>query len=159
MDEEVFANGLSSLEAKDYNSAARDFESALKSIDGHNGQYNRVASYLGLARVLINDDSGLLMCRDAAGNEKTNGDVFLNVACAEWHSNQRKRAIDAVHKGLQIDPKHQKLKQALLMLDARKRSVIGFLDRNHFINRLLGRFSRGKSPEITVHALIILSRV
>ena len=159
MDEEVFANGLSSLEAKDYNSAVRDFESALKSIDGHNDQYNRVASYLGLARVLINDDSGLLMCRDAAGNEKTNGDVFLNLACAEWHSNQRKRAIDAVRKGLQIDSKHRKLKQVLLMLDARKRSVISFLGRNHFINKSLGRFSRRKSPEITVHTLIIQSRV
>lgn len=159
MDAEVFAKGMSALESKDYDSAVRDFGTALNSIDKRDDQYNRVASYLGLARVLINDDSGLLMCRDAASNEKTNGDVFLNAACAEWRSNQRKRAIDVVYKGLKIDPKHSKLKQVLIMLDTRKRNAITFLDRNHIINRLLGRFSRRKSAEITVHTLIILSRV
>lgn len=159
MDAEIFANGLSALEAQDYRGAVRDFEAALGSVDEHDDQYNRVASFLGLARVLVNDDSGLLMCRDAASNEKTYGDVFLNTACAEWHSNQRKRAIDVVRKGLKIDSGHKQLKQILLMLDTRKRSIVGFLDRNHVINRMLGRFFRRKNSELTVHTLIILSRV
>ena len=159
MDEDAFKNGLNALEAKDYNGALRDFELVSNSIDKHHDQYNRIESFLGLARVLTNNDSGLLMCRDAAGHEKIYGDVFLNAACAEWHSNQRKRAIDTVYKGLEIDPKHQKLKQVLMMLDSRKRNVVRFLDRNHIINRLLGRLFRRKSPELTVHTLIILSRV
>jgi hypothetical protein len=159
MDAEAFSKGLYALEAKDYRGAVRDFEIVVKGIDEQDDEYHRVSSYLGLARVLTNDDSGLLMCRDAAGNEKTNGDVFLNAACAEWHSNQRKRAIDAAYKGLTIDPKHPKLKQVISMLDSRKRNVIGFLDRNHIINRLLGRLVRRQSTEITVHTLIILSRV
>ena len=159
MGEAAYSKGLDALKAKDYKGAVRDFELVVNSIDQSDDLYSRAASYLGLARVLTNDDSGLLMCRDAASNEKTYGDVFLNAACAEWHSNQRKRAIDTVNKGLEIDAKHSQLKQVILMLDTRKRSPIGFLDRNHVINRVLGRVSRRKSAEITVHTLIILSRV
>ena len=159
MDEEAYSNGLDALKAKDYKGAVRDFELVVNSIDESDEFYSRAASYLGLARVLTEDDSGLLMCRDAASNEKSYGDVFLNAACAEWHSNQRKRAIDTIHKGLEIDAKHSQLKQVIAMLDTRKRSAIGFLDRNHVFNRVLGRLSRRKGTEITVHTLIILSRV
>ena len=154
MDAEEFSKGLNALESEDYKGAVRDFELVAKSIDKHDDQYNRVASYLGLSRVLINDDSGLLMCRDAAGNEKTFGDVFLNTACAEWHSNQRKRAIDTVYKGLVVDSGHQQLKKVVAMLDSRKSSVINFLDRNHVLNRLLGRLLRRQSAPITVHTLL-----
>ena len=159
MDAKTFSDGLSALETKDYDGAARDFDIVVKSLDENHDQYNCAVSYLGLARVLTNNDSGLLLCRDAASNEKKYGDVFLNMACAEWHSQQRKRAIDAVRKGLKIDPKHQQLKQILLMLDTRKRNAISFLDRNHILNRILGRLVRKKTPEPTVHALIILNRV
>lgn len=154
MDAEAFANGLDALKVKDYKGAARDFDVVVKSVDVHDKQYNRVESYLGLARVLTNDDSGLLMCRDAAGNEKVHGDVFLNAACAEWHSNQRKRAIDVVYKGLKIDSGHPQLNKVAALLDSRKRSVIGFLGRNHILNRWLGRLLRRKNIEITVHTLL-----
>ena len=159
MDESVFANGLSALGAKDYDGAARDFDTVLNSIDMQDAQYNRVASYLGLARSLLGDDSGLLLCRDAASNETVSGDVFLNIACAEWHAGQRKRAIDAIHRGLEIAPDHQKLHLVLLLMDSRKRAAISFLDRDHILNRFLGRFLRRKSREMTVHTLIVASRV
>lgn len=154
MDAEAFSNGLDALKTRDYKGAVRDFEVVFKNIDEHDDQYNRIASYLGLSRVLTNDDSGLLMCRDAASNEKTLGDVFLNAACAEWHSSQRKRAIDAVYKGLKIDIDHPQLNKAVSILDSRKHSVIDFLDRNHILNKLLGRLCRRESAEITVHALL-----
>lgn len=154
MDAEAFSNGLDALKAKDYKGALRDFETVVNGVDQHHDQYNRVASYLGLARVLTDDDSGLLMCRDAASNETTYGDVFLNAACAEWHSNQRKRAIDAVYKGLKIDSGHPQLNKVVAMLDSRKHRVVNFLDRNHIINKLLGRLLRRQSMELTVHALL-----
>lgn len=154
MDAEAFADGLDALKAKDYKGAVRDFEVAVNSTDEHDDQYNRVESYLGLVRVLTDDDSGLLMCRDAASNEKTYGDVFLNTACAEWHSHQRKRAIDAVYKGLKIDSGHPQLNKVIVILDSRKRSVINFLDRDHIINKLLGRLFRRPVSTITVHTLL-----
>lgn len=150
----AFENGLDAMQAQDYKGAVRDFEEFFKEIDEHDDQYNRVESYLGLARVLTDDDSGLLMCRDAASDEAVYGDVFLNMACAEWHSNQRKRAIDAINKGLEIDSGHQQLNKVSAMLDGRKRNIIHFLDRDHFLNKFLGRFLRKKSPEITVHTLL-----
>lgn len=53
----------------------------LDSIDEHHEQYNSVLSYYGLSQVL----------------EVIEGDVFLNLACAELQSGNRKRAIDALH--------------------------------------------------------------
>lgn len=150
----VFENGLDAMRAQDYKGAVRDFEKAVNSIDEHHVQYNRIASYLGLARVLINDESGLLLCRDAASNEMANGDIFLNMACAEWHCENRKRAIDAINKGLDIEPDHHQLQQVMSKFDSRKRSIINFLARDHPFNRILGRILRSGSEKLTVHALL-----
>jgi len=154
MNTAVFENGLDAMKLQDYKGAARDFEEVLSGIDEHHVQYNRVESFLGLALVLTDDDSGLLMCRDASTGETSDGDVFLNLACAEWHSENRKRAIDAIYKGLSIDPGHQRLKQVVSKLDSRKRSVINFLVRDHPINKILGRILRRESEELTVHTLL-----
>ena len=154
MDTAVFENALTAMRAQDYHAAVRSFEVVLSSIDGHHEKYNLVASNLGLARVLTNDDSGLLMCRDAISDETANGDVFLNGACAEWHSNHRKRAIDAIHKGLKVDPAHKSLQSVVAKLEERKRCVLNFLVRDHPINKILGRLLRRQSEELTVHALL-----
>lgn len=157
MNIDAFERGLDALYAQDYKGAAREFDDALNTEDGkesQSDQYGRFSSYLGLAKVLNGDDSGLLTCRDAASSETTYGDVFLNVACAEWHSNNRKRAIDAIHKGVEIDPGHQQLNKAVSMLDSRKSNPINFLDRNHFLNKALGRLLRKKPVVITVNTLL-----
>jgi len=157
MNIEAFDRGLDALLAQDYKGAARDFEDALRGGDGKENQedqYGRFSSYLGLARVLTDNDSGLLMCRDAAGSETTYGDVFLNVACAEWYSNNRKRAIEAIHKGLEVDPGHQQLNKVIAMLDSRKKNPINSLSRDHVVNKFLGRLLRKHPVEITVHTLL-----
>ena len=154
MNTAAFEKGLNAMKAQDYKGAVRDFADALASIDKHHEQYNGVASCLGSTRVLIGEDRGLLMCRDAASNEPKNGDVYLNMACAEWHSNNRKRAIDAIYKGREVDPDHHQLQQVMVKLDSRKSNVINFLARHHPVNKILGRVFRRQSGELTVHALL-----
>ena len=154
MDKATFENALAAMKVQDYPAAVRDFEVTLNSIDEHHESYNLVESYLGLAKVLTNDDSGLLMCRDAFSDETDDGDVYLNVACAEWHSGHRKRAIDAINKGLAIQQDHKRLQAVVAMLEERKRCVINFLVRDHPINKILGRLLRRQSQELTVHALL-----
>jgi len=154
MDTESFDKGREALKAGDYRAAESKFNLAFQSIDEQHALYNRVASYLGMSQVLVSDLNGLLLCRDAASSETHDGDVFLNLACAEWHTENRGRAFDAIERGRKIDGKHEQLIRASLLLDTRRRNVIPPLPRNHFLNQLLGRLMRRSRERIPVHDLL-----
>ena len=154
MNTELFDKACEAFKAKDYKAAERAFREVMKSLDEHHVLYNRVASHLGLAQVLISDRNGLLLCRDAASSETADADVFLNLACAEWHTENRKRALDAVIRGRNIDASHDQLARACSLIDSRRRNVFPSLSRQHFLNRIVGRLMRRAQPEITVHSLL-----
>jgi len=113
-----------------------------------------VLSYYGLSQVLIENENGLLLCRDAASNEVFAGVIFLNLACAEWYSKNRKRAIDAIHHGIKIDASNKQLNKACARLDCRKKCCFSFLPRSHKLNRIIGRLFRRPEAVITVHSLL-----
>jgi tetratricopeptide (TPR) repeat protein len=159
MDTKAYQGAKEALKAGDYKAAERAFKIALDSINEHiglanDGLYNNVQSYYGLAQVLNSNKNGLLLCRDAASKEMLDGDVFLNLACAELESNNRKRAIEAIQHGKKIDAGHARLKRACIKLDCRKRNCVGFLPRDHGLNRLLGRLLRRPEHVLTVHSLL-----
>jgi len=154
MDIEAYQNAKDALKAKDYKAAERAFKIALDSVDEHDEHFNGVLSYYGLAQVLNSNSNGLLLCRDAASNEVFEGDVFLNLACAEWQSNNRKRAVDAIRHGVKIDADNARLKRACAQLDCRRQCCFSFLPRNHRINRFFGRLRRRSGPDTTVHNLL-----
>ncbi|MFV9614388.1 MAG: hypothetical protein ACNYZG_00425 [Gammaproteobacteria bacterium] len=159
MDTQAYQNAKDALRAGDYKAAERAFKIALDSTNEHiglsnDGKYNKVQSFYGLAQVLNANENGLLLCRDAASKEKFNGDVFLNLACAELEGNNRKRAIDAIQHGRKIDAAHALLKRACVRLDCRKKCCIGFLPREHRLNRILGRLMRKSGQVVTVHSLL-----
>jgi len=154
LDTEACQNAKAALKAEDYKAAERAFKIALDSIDEHNEQYNTVLSYYGLSQTMNSDKNGLLLCRDAASNEVFDGEVFLNLACAEWQSNNRKRAIDAIRHGVKIDADHKQLNKACARLDCRKKCCFSFLPRGHKLNRIVGRMLRKESEPVTVHNLL-----
>jgi len=154
MNKELFDKACDAFKAEDYKAAERAFKEVMKSMDEHHVFYNRVASHLGLAQVLISDRNGLLLCRDAASSETVDGDVFLNLACAEWHTENRKRALDAVIRGRKIDAEHDQLVRACMLLDSRRRSVFPFLSRQHFLNRIVCWMMHRTQAEITVRSLL-----
>jgi tetratricopeptide (TPR) repeat protein len=147
------------LKAQDYKAAERAYKKVLDSIDEHDDHYNLVLSAYGLSQVLKSDDAtskqnGLLQCRDAANNESIDGDVFLNLACAEWVSNNRKRVIDALRQGIKIDADNQRLNNACLKVGCRKRCCFSFLPRSHKVNRFFGRLFRRPEQTLEVHHLL-----
>jgi tetratricopeptide (TPR) repeat protein len=154
MDTQAYQNAKDALKAKDYKAAERAFKVALDSIEEHNERYNNVLSYYGLAQVLIDNQNGLLLCRDAASNEVFEGEVFLNLACAELQSGNRKRAVDAIRHGIKIDADNHQLNRACTRLDCRKKCCFSFLPRSHKLNRFVGRLLRRPAPETTVHNLL-----
>lgn len=157
MGQESLDSAIEAMKVQDYFAAERAFGKMLEVIDDHDPQYNLVASYLGLSQVLTDNPEGLILCRDAAGNEVTDGNVFLNLACAELASDNRKRAIDAIQRGAKVDVHNKLLKNACAMLDCRKRCCFNFLPRGHGLNRLFGRFRRRTGEEPTAHNLLFPS--
>ncbi len=154
MDTQTYQNAKSSLKAQDYKAAERDFKKILDAIDEHDEQYTNVLSHYGMVQVLNDHENGLLLCRDAASNEVFDGDVFLNLACAEWYSENRKRAVNAVRHGVKIDADNQQLNRACARLDCRKKCCFRFLPRSHHLNHFVGRLLRRPVPKITVHELL-----
>jgi tetratricopeptide (TPR) repeat protein len=159
MDTQAYQHAMDALMAKDYKAAERAFKIVLDSINetiglANPGQYDIVQSYYGLTQVLNSNENGLLLCRDAASKEMLNGDVFLNLACAELESGNRKRAIDAIQQGMKIDADNVRLKHACSRLDCRKKCCLGFLPRDHKLNRFLGRLRRKPDQALTVHYLL-----
>ncbi len=154
MDMQFYQDAKKSLKAQDYKAAERDFKKALDAMADHDEQYSNVLSHYGMVQVLNANENGLLLCREAASNELLDGEVFLNLACAEWYSKNRKRAIEAIRHGMKIDGKNQRLVHACSGLDCRKKCCFSFLSRSHKLNRLFGRLMRRATPEITVHSLL-----
>ena len=154
MNQAIFDQGKGALKASDFRAAERDFQEVMNSIDEQHEQYNRVASFLGLSQVLNSNRNGLILCRDAASSEVLDGQVFLNLAAAEWHSMNRKRAIDALVRGTKIDGEHVQLKRAMQLADSRKRPVFSFLPRAHPLNRMVGRLMRSSSSALSVETLL-----
>ncbi len=154
METQAYQNAKDALKAKDYKAAERAFKVALDSVDEHHENYNSVLSYYGLAQVLTSNENGLLLCRDAASNEVFEGEVFLNLACAEWESDNRKRAFDAIRHGVKIDADNKQLNRACAKLDCRRKCCFGFLPRSHKLNRLVGRLLRRSRSPTTVHSLL-----
>jgi len=154
VDTEAYQNAKDALQAQDYKAAERDFKKALASTNEQDEHYINVQSYYGLAQVLNSKSNGLLRCRDAASNEVLNGEVLLNLACAEWYSGNRKRAIDTIHHGIKIDADNKQLDRVLAKMDCRRKSCFSFLTRDHTLNRFFGRLFRRDRPAVTVHDLL-----
>ena len=159
MDKQAYKSAKDALKTGNYKTAERYFKLALDSTHEHiglsnDGQYHRLQSYYGLTLVLNSNENGLSLCREAANNELLNGDVFLNLACAELANNNRKRAIEVIQHGIKIDPDHARLKQACTKIECRKKCCLSFLPREHFLNRFLGRLMRRSQQEITADNLL-----
>ena len=139
---EYFVNGVERLKEHSIPKAVESFKIAYESVESGDAYRNKYASYCGLARVLSGDVSGLNLCREAARAEIHDGDVFINLARAEWYFENRKNAIIALKKGLAIDNRHPGLRKMREQLGLRVRSPLPFLPRSHPLNHTLGKLMR-----------------
>jgi len=137
-----FVEGIEHLKERAIPKAMQSFQQAYESVGRSDIYRNKYASYCGLARVLSGDPSGLELCREAARSEIHDGDVFLNLARAEWFHKHRKNTVIALKKGLQIDNRHPGLRQMREQLGIRLRCPLPFLPRSHPLNHALGKLLR-----------------
>lgn len=98
-------------------------------------------SYLGygLAHRKRQLREGLRLCEHAVKLEFYQPDNLLNLARTLVLAGDRRRAMEAVRRGLAIDGDHAELRALAEELGERRPPVLGFLPRGHFLNVLLGR--------------------
>ena len=137
-----FINGVEFLKRGMFSQAGHCFELAYEKTSYNDIHYNKYASFCGYARVLNGDRGGLSICREVARNELYDGDVFYNLAKSEWHFKDRKRTVDVLLQGGDVDYMHPGMRDLRKKINMRKKSAIGFLPRNNLLNNKLGKFLR-----------------
>ena len=137
-----FSDGIEFLQRRALEDASRSFQLACESVSISHSFRNKYISYLGFSQLLSGDIDGIKLCRQAAKQEHRDGDVFLNLARAEFLLESRRRTVIALELGLEIDSQHEGLLLMRSRLGIRKRKPLPFLHRAHPVNIKLGCFMR-----------------
>jgi len=95
---------------------------------------------LCLAEVERDYDRAVSLCLLAAEREFYNPDVYFNLGRIFLLKGQKVYAIKSFKKGLQFGTNHAELVNAIKKLGSRRKPIVPFLPRHHFINKFLGRF-------------------
>ena len=82
---------------------------------------------------------GLKLCEHAVRIQFYEPDNHLNSARVHLLARNRRAAVEAIGRGLKLDPHHAALRGLRQEIGIRKRPVLPFLSRNNPLNRLLGR--------------------
>jgi tetratricopeptide (TPR) repeat protein len=71
-----------------------------------------------------------------------NPDVYHNMARVWMAGRSRRKAVEALEKGLALDPRHTGLQRLLVEMGTRKSPVLPFLHRDNPLNVSLGKMRR-----------------
>jgi Flp pilus assembly protein TadD len=106
-------------------------------LEQHNPYY---ISYLGLmtARAEQNWAAGLELCRSALQMRRNEPQLYLNLSEVYLAAGRREDATEILIRGLKNARRDFRLRLALERLCGRRRPIIPFLPRTHFLNRQLG---------------------
>lgn len=112
----------------------------VQEIPGAPPQAALVGSWYGLLVGIVGGrlGEGMTLCRDAAKAAFWEPRVHENLARLELMAGHRREALATLERGLQLAPDDRELKQLRQSLGVRRQPPIGFLDRNHLLNRWVG---------------------
>ncbi|MGH9315740.1 MAG: tetratricopeptide repeat protein [Thermoanaerobaculia bacterium] len=82
---------------------------------------------------------GLEICFQALFVDRRNPDVYWGLADLYWLSRSRRKAIDAIDRGLSLSPGHPGLNRLRDEMGVRRSPPIPFLSRNSVVNMRLGK--------------------
>ena len=101
-------------------------------------------SYLGYGAAFLNGErrDGLRLCKHAVQVDPNEPDNYLNLARTYLLGDDRRHAVAAIQHGLKLDPRHGALLALRQRIGFRRKPAIGFLSRDAWINRWLGRRQR-----------------
>jgi Flp pilus assembly protein TadD len=106
----------------------------------------RYRSYYGrcLASTRGKMKEALKLCRKACDDEFYNWELWFNLGKVEKGAGNPYKAHKAFLRALHLSPRNEEIRQELERLGLRRDPVFTFLDRSHFLNRLMGRITYRK---------------
>ena len=141
-----FFDGLKLFRSSEYAAALAIFREITAAVDDRDLYFNKYRSYEGLTRVCMGEKSAVALCREAAADEIKDVDVHHAHALAEYKLNNRRNAVAAVKRGLAIDSGNPELLRLRTIMGLRREPIFPFLDRDHFLNKWLGKLTYSKPP-------------
>lgn len=137
--QETFDQGREYLKKNRIQEASNAFRKAIKT-DPDNPQF---LSYYGLILALgeQNFQDAINFCRAALLKASYEPELYVNLCKVYSKAGQRKKALETLLEGLQYDQGNQLLMQEMRRMGCRRKPLFGFLSRDHFLNKTLGRFT------------------
>ena len=134
--DEHFRLGLEALESSKHADALVHFRAA----DGLDPTRPSIRSHYGLCLGIVERrfSEALEMCRSAAKEEFFNPTLYHNLARVHLAFGFKTEGIRYLRRGLMIDPGNAPILSELGHLGVRSKPVLGFLRRDHLVNRCLG---------------------
>ena len=98
-------------------------------------------SYLGYCLAVFESryNQGIALCQSGVDREFYQAENYWNLARTYLLLDSRRKASDAILRGLKVDPSSALLRSLRKSMGARKRPVIPWLDRGNWLNRILGQ--------------------
>lgn len=132
-----FKEGLALLR-NNYARKALEYFTRASELDKTNPFY---ISYLGLALAAgeRNWDAGEELCLQAIKMRRAQPELYLNLADVYRLAGKRSDAIETLTQGLTMTKRDARIAEALARYGRRRPPVLSFLERDHFLNRGLGK--------------------
>jgi predicted Zn-dependent protease len=148
LDTEAFAEFRKALGflRDDYPDKALPHMRRASQLEEHNPFYQ---SYLGvaIARAEKKWSEAETLCDNALRLKRDQPQLYLNLAEVYIAAGRRQDAMETLSMGAKFAQRDARIQQLMSQISSRRRPVISFLDRRHFINRGLGRW-RHKSLRV-----------
>ena len=146
-EETHFRRGIAALNARDASRAATHFEQAIlaERLRGAIRPRARFLSYYGLGRALANGATreAIQACEIAVARDSFDPTLQLNLARVYLLARRMSRALQILERALTLHPGDPALKALLGRVNRRSRPVVARLNRDHILNRTLGRARAG----------------
>jgi predicted Zn-dependent protease len=100
----------------------------------------RHLSYCGLVMAVAEGKvkGGLELCERAVEVASYDPQTFLNLARLHAETGWKSRAAEVLRRGLRVHPDDRTLLRELNRVNPRSKPPLGFLERNHLVNKHLG---------------------
>ena len=138
----LIEDGVDSCQRSDFNRARTALEQAARLLGDPSQLPARALAAYGLALVSTENQraaAAINFCKAALKKDFVDGDVYLSTARTYLKAGSRKKAVEAVKKGLKAEPEHAGLKRLEREMGVRQSPPLSFLPRGHGLNRFLGK--------------------
>ncbi len=137
--DQICQQGIDLCEQQNFLEAHKLFQKAFE-LDP---QSARAMSWLGYTTAVVERkvQKALDLCRKAIDSHIPDVFFFRNIGKVYLLANNKRAAIGAFAKGLQIDKTNRDILNEWKVLGFRRRVVISFLDRSHWVNKNIGKFT------------------